>query len=135
MDADGLIAAPVLCAHRAGPAALAALVEQTVARTLAGWPPDFLPGRAVELVAALLAGVARDETARLQAHQAGCPAPATCAWCALWWWLDEEDRVGIRGALIAATGTRTLLQDEAELAMSTTTASKRWHEGQPSCPR
>ena len=28
-----------------------------------------------------------------------------------------DDRLSIRGALIALTGTRTLLQDESELAM------------------
>ena len=69
---------PLLRAHRAGPAVLSGLVEQTIARARAQWLAGFLPGRATELVAAVLVSTARSEEAQLRAHQATCPVADGC---------------------------------------------------------
>lgn len=107
---------PVLQAQRSESAVLAALVAQTVDRPR-GRLAGFLSGRAKELVAAVRPHAAGKEMGALCAHHARCTGADTCAAWALFWWLEEEDRVGICGTLITTTGTGTLLQDEQERVM------------------
>jgi hypothetical protein len=107
----------LLRAHRAGPAVLSGLIEPAIARARARWLAGGLPDRAPELVTARTAVTARNEEAQLRAHHAVCQGADGCPHCAFWRWIQREDRLSIRGTLIALTGTRTLLQDESELGL------------------